>query len=120
MELRNYRGEKRVPLRGIPISGIKTTVAIQSFADKITRLSFETGGAGKASWTKLAAVVRRKLDMVHYATQLEDLKVPPGNQLEALSRDLKGKHSIRINDQWRIIFRWTPAGPAEVEITDYH
>jgi toxin HigB-1 len=58
--------------------------------------------------------------MVHYAAKLEDLRVPPGNRLEALSRDLAGKHSIRINDQWRIMFRWSPAGPTEVEITDYH
>ncbi len=58
--------------------------------------------------------------MVHYAAKLADLKVPPGNRLEALSGRLQGKHSIRINDQWRVVFRWTIAGPAEVEITDYH
>ena len=51
---------------------------------------------------------------------LADLAVPPGNRLEGLKGDLAGKHSIRINDQWRIIFRWTEAGPEDVEIVDYH
>jgi proteic killer suppression protein len=49
-----------------------------------------------------------------------DMALPPGNRLEALKGDLAGKHSIRINDQWRIVFRWTNAGPDEVEIVDYH
>lgn len=95
-------------------------MAIQSFADKGTKAFFETGRAGKAGWANVSAIARRKLDMVHYASKLVDLKVPPGNQLEALSRDSAGKHSIRINDQWRIVFRWTDAGPTEVEIADYH
>ncbi|HEV7867307.1 MAG TPA: type II toxin-antitoxin system RelE/ParE family toxin [Chthoniobacteraceae bacterium] len=51
---------------------------------------------------------------------LQDLAVPPGNRLEALKGDRRGRHSIRINDQWRIVFRWTDAGPDEVEIVDYH
>ena len=51
---------------------------------------------------------------------LDDQKVPPGNSLEALKRDRKGQHSIRINDQWRICFKWTEVGPADVEIVDYH
>ena len=58
--------------------------------------------------------------MIHYAHVLMDLKVPPGNRLEALSGNLKGYHSIRINDQWRIVFKWTAAGATEVEIYDYH
>ena len=60
------------------------------------------------------------LDMIHYAARLSDLKAPPGNRLEALSRDLEGYHSIRVNDQWRIVFRWAEAGPSEVRIIDYH
>ena len=68
----------------------------------------------------LAKAARRKLVMVNNAVALDDLKRPPGNHLEALHGDLKGKHSIRINDQWRIVFRWTDAGPADVEIIDYH
>ena len=58
--------------------------------------------------------------MVHYASQLDDLKAPPGNKLEALKGDLKGFYSIRINDQWRVVFRWSEAGPSNVMITDYH
>ena len=81
---------------------------------------YETGKTGKVGWQSVHAVALRKLDMVHYAAKLADLKVPPGNRLEALSGRLQGKHSIRINDQWRVVFRWTIAGPAEVEITDYH
>lgn len=68
----------------------------------------------------LAKVARRKLIMVNSATVLADLKVPPGNQLEALKGDLAGKHSIRINNQWRVVFRWTLAGPEDVEIMNYH
>lgn len=58
--------------------------------------------------------------MLHRATRLEDLRVPPNNRLEALVGDRKGQHSIRINDQWRICFRWTSAGAEDVEIVDYH
>ena len=63
---------------------------------------------------------RRKLDMIHAATDLRDLLMPPGNRLEALSGNRAGQHSIRINDQWRICFRWTAAGAEDVEIVDYH
>ena len=62
----------------------------------------------------------RKLDMLHGANDLGDLRVPPANRLEALAGDRKGQHSIRINDQWRICFVWTKEGPADVEIVDYH
>ena len=65
-------------------------------------------------------VARRKLQQLKIATTLEDLRVPPGNRLEALSRDRRGQHSIRINDQWRICFTWSDAGPDSVEIVDYH
>lgn len=65
-------------------------------------------------------VARRKLLQLHASTDLASLRVPPGNQLEALKNERKGQHSIRINDQWRICFRWTPAGPDAVEIVDYH
>ena len=65
-------------------------------------------------------VARRKLRQLEIAAQLSDLRVPPGNCLEALKRDRLGQHSIRINDQWRLCFRWTDAGAEEVEIVDYH
>ncbi|WP_084677362.1 type II toxin-antitoxin system RelE/ParE family toxin [Yaniella halotolerans] len=61
-----------------------------------------------------------KLLLLHGATELDELRVPPVNQLEAPRGDRAGQHSIRINDQWRICFVWTPAGPGDVEITDYH
>lgn len=62
----------------------------------------------------------RKLDMLHHACDLSDLRRPPANRLEALSGDRRGQHSIRINDQWRLCFVWTKEGPANVEIVDYH
>ena len=64
--------------------------------------------------------VVRKLDMLHQARNLRDLRAPPANRLEALSGSRKGQHSIRIDDQWRICFVWTKEGPANVEIVDYH
>jgi proteic killer suppression protein len=63
---------------------------------------------------------RRKLLYLHRARRLEDLKAPPGNRLEALKGDRKGRHSIRINDQWRICFRWADGNAYDVEIVDYH
>lgn len=65
-------------------------------------------------------VARRKLLQLHAATELASLRIPPGNQLEALKGDRKGQHSIRINDQWRVCFVWTDVGPTDVEIVDYH
>ena len=62
----------------------------------------------------------RKLRMLNNARVLDDLRIPPNNQLEALKGDRQGQHSIRINDQWRICFVWTEGGPANVEIVDYH
>ena len=68
----------------------------------------------------VARVARRKLIQLNNAGALGDMAIPPGNRLEALRGTLAGKHSVRINDQWRIVFRWTDAGPEEVEIVDYH
>ena len=65
-------------------------------------------------------MARRKLRQLEIASQLDDLRVPHGNRLEALKRDRVGQHSIRINDQFRLCFRWTGQGPEEVEIVDYH
>ena len=66
------------------------------------------------------SVARRKLEMLEAAHRLEDLRVPPGNRLEALSGDRKGQHSIRINDQWRLCFFWRDGSAEQVEIVDYH
>jgi len=63
---------------------------------------------------------RRQLDLLNGAAKLDDLRIPPGNKLEALSGDRKGFHSIRINDQWRIVFRWNQSNADEVQIVDYH
>jgi toxin HigB-1 len=65
-------------------------------------------------------VTRRKLVQLNAAVVLGGLAIPPGNRLEALKGDLRGRHSIRVNDQWRIVFRWTDAGPEDVEMIDYH
>ena len=69
---------------------------------------------------RIAAVARRKLRQLQISTRLADLRVPPGNRLEALKGDRRGQHSIRVNDQYRVCFRWTLAGAEDVEIVDYH
>jgi len=92
---------------------------IRSFASKETRAFFESGKC-PSQWQSFQKVVKRKLDMLDAAGALGDLRSPPGNRLEALSRDRQGQHSIRINDQWRICFRWTEQGAEDVEIVDYH
>lgn len=66
------------------------------------------------------SIARRKLRQLEIAGRLEDLMIPPGNRLEALKGNRKGQHSIRINEQYRICFRWTRSGPTDVEIVDYH
>ncbi len=70
--------------------------------------------------SELLRVARRKLLYLFDADQLSDLKVPPGNRLEALKGDLKGYHSIRVNDQWRVIFQWRDGNAYDVQIIDYH
>jgi proteic killer suppression protein len=91
---------------------------IKSFRCADTQALYETGKSQRfGSITKVAT---RKLTQLAAAATLEFLRSPPGNRLEALVDDRKGQHSIRINDQWRICFRWTKAGPEGVEIVDYH
>jgi len=91
---------------------------IQSFADTDTEALFAT--ESNRRFSAIARVALRKLFQMNHAARLNDLAVPPGNRLEALKGGLAGFHSIRINDQWRIVFRWTDSGPAEVAIRDYH
>ncbi|EKD41372.1 MAG: hypothetical protein ACD_73C00743G0003 [uncultured bacterium] len=94
---------------------------IQSFYKPELKEFFRRGTVPKkAGWQGVKKIVARKLDMLDYAHILDDLKSPPGNQLEALGKDLKGLHSIRVNDQWRIVFEWTSQGPSQVCIMDYH
>jgi len=71
-------------------------------------------------FVNIAKIARRKLRQLEIAGRLDDLRVPPGNRLEALKGNRSDQHSIRINDQWRVCFRWTDAGPEDVEIVDYH
>ena len=96
---------------------------IQSFADKdLENFFFDEKIPRGAGWANVHKIVRRKLAALDAAHRLSDLKVPPGNQLEALKDNLRGYHSIRVNDQWRVIFHW-PAdaeGPADVDVVDYH
>ncbi|HLG19016.1 MAG TPA: type II toxin-antitoxin system RelE/ParE family toxin [Bdellovibrionota bacterium] len=94
---------------------------IQSFADDPCRRFFETGRVDKGvKWANAKGIVKRKLDMLHYAARLDDLRSPPGNRLEALKGSLTGLFSIRVNDQWRIVFRWSALGPVDVRVTYYH
>jgi proteic killer suppression protein len=96
-------------------------MAIQSFADREVETFFIEGLPPKrAGWSGIAKVVKRKLDMLDYAHRLDDLRPPPGNRLEALKGNLAERYSIRINDQWRVIFRWDDAGPTDVDVVDYH
>ncbi len=93
------------------------------FKDKGTEDIFN-GVASKAARKtcpqSLWRIASRKLELLDSVVRRDELKVPPGNRLEALSGDRKGQHSIRVNEQFRICFKWTDAGPDEVELTDYH
>ena len=78
------------------------------------------GGKKPRRFRNIEAVAQRKLQMLDDAEELRDLASPPGNRLEALSGNRAGQHSIRVNDQWRMCFVWTAAGPESIEIVDYH
>jgi proteic killer suppression protein len=93
---------------------------IRSFRGKFAEAILIERRAPKGFPADILAVARRKLVQLNAATALGDLSVPTGNRLEALKGDLRGKHSIRINDQWRVVFRWSEAGPEDVEVVDYH
>lgn len=91
---------------------------IQSFRCKATQALFEGGSPRR--FRSIAPVAERKLAQLDAALTLDFLRAPPGNRLEALKGERIGQHSIRINDQWRVCFVWTAAGPTDVEILDYH
>lgn len=94
-----------------------------TFADEATEDIFHginSRRARKRLDPSLYSIASRKLDMLDVARDLKDLKIPPANRLEALKGDRKGKHCIRINDQYRIVFSWSTLGPEEVEVVDYH
>ena len=91
---------------------------VKSFRCADTQALFETGKSKR--FANVAKVATRKLAQLDAANTLEFLRSPPGNRLEALAGDRKGQHSIRVNDQFRLCFRWTAEGPTDVEIVDYH
>jgi proteic killer suppression protein len=95
---------------------------IESFGNTLAEDLFEdkNSKATKAFPPELRRAARRKLQYVHEAADLRDLKTPPGNRLEGLKGDFRGLHSIRINDQWRVVFRWSGGNAFEVQIVDYH
>jgi toxin HigB-1 len=92
---------------------------IKSFADKETQQLYIKGKSKRLPPNPVQRAIRR-LEYVHWATNLNDLKVPPSNRLHALKGDRRGQYSISINDQWRICFRFTDDDAHDVEITDYH
>jgi toxin HigB-1 len=91
---------------------------IQSFADQETRAVYLTGTSRK--WGSIARSAARKLEAIDFASAIEDLKSPPGNRLEKLKGERQGQWSIRVNDQFRICFRWDGKDAWDVEIVDYH
>ncbi len=96
-------------------------MVIDSFSDKTAESFFVSGHLSKGTgWLSVSKIVRRKLDILNYTSELKDLRSMPGNRLEQLSVDLSGYYSIRINDQWRIIFHWLDSKANDVRIIDYH
>ncbi len=93
-------------------------MTIRSFRCADTQSLYD--GKKPRRFRNIEAVAQRKLQMLDDAEELRDLASPPGNRLEALSGNRAGQHSIRVNDQWRMCFVWTAAGPENIEIVDYH
>lgn len=91
---------------------------IHSFACRDTEALFNSQAVRR--FKNIERVARRKLLQLHAASELASLRVPPGNQLEALKGERRGQHSIRVNDQWRVCFAWHEDGAYQVEIVDYH
>ena len=98
-------------------------MVIKSFLDQGTEDIYNRVRSKEARHScpeQIRRVAQRKLDQLNAAVTLDSLRIPPGNQLEALKKDRKGQHSIRINEQYRVCFSWVKDGPEHVEITDYH
>ncbi|MBL8803161.1 MAG: type II toxin-antitoxin system RelE/ParE family toxin [Planctomycetes bacterium] len=95
---------------------------IQSFGDAATEALFHgvSDRRTRSLPKDMVKVALRKLDMLNAAAEVQDLRVPPGNRLEALRGDFRGLHSIRVNEPWRLVFQWTDAGPASVRLVDDH
>jgi proteic killer suppression protein len=124
----DLRPDQRRRQRGTPLAVVTLAVinvsryyrprVIKTFKCADTRAL--SNGERVKRFVNVAAVARRKLRQLEIADRLDDLRVPPGNRLEALTGDREGQHSIRVNDQYRVCFRWTPGGAEDVEIVDYH
>lgn len=99
--------------------GITIICVINSFACKETEKIFR-GERSRKFQPDILRRIAMRLDRIAAAVDLNDLRIPPSHKLEALSGDRTGQHSIRVNDQWRICFRWTAAGVEDVEVVDYH
>jgi len=95
---------------------------VVSFGNRLAEDLFDDrqSKAVRAFPPELRRIARRKLLYLHDAAELRDLRVPPGNRLEGLKGNLKGLHSIRINEQWRVVFHWRDGNAAEVQVVDYH
>lgn len=126
---RRARGSEGEPQRPDPQGGavngqasryaVVSSPVIKSFANKATAAVFQ-GLEVRRLPRELQPATRRKLKLIDAATSLESLRVPPGNRLEALKGNRRGRHSIRVNDQWRICFRWSDGHAWDPEIVDYH
>jgi toxin HigB-1 len=97
-------------------------VVICSFGNKTAKDIYngENSRFSRKLPNAIQKIAFRKLDQLNAAINLSDLRIPPSNRIENLKGDLKGSHSIRINNQWRVVFEWTKAGPINVKILDYH
>jgi proteic killer suppression protein len=112
------RQSRKPRLEPIPIT-LYVMIVILSFADRETERIWAARRSRRFP-SDLQDAALRKLRLLNVSGRLEDLRIPPGNRLEALKGDRKGQHAIRINDQWRICFRWVDGGAEDVEIVDYH
>lgn len=104
---------------GVIVAARYHAYVIQSFANSATRRIWERTRVSRLG-PDVQRQAHRKLLQLNVAERLDDLRVPPGNRLEKLSGDRAGQYSIRVNDQYRICFRWTRSGPADLELVDYH
>ncbi len=96
-------------------------MAIRTFRHRgVANFFFDGKLPRRAGWARVATVAMRKLDMLHYAERIDDLRSPPANRLEALKGDMAGFYSIRVNERWRVVFRWVENGPEDVDVVDYH